>query len=133
MKRLGVVLASGLLLLAVSAVRAEGDKGVPGTLILSPVPAAAAPSCGAASCCAASGCAKGCEGHSGRFLDWLCYKPARTHCACACHISDCWPPLSNWFLDMCQGGGCGRGACGHAAPCAGGGCAKPACGAACAH
>jgi hypothetical protein len=52
-------------------------------------------------------------------MDWLCYKPVRCH-ECCCHVSTCWPPLQNWFLDMCQGGGCGHGGCGHAAPCTGG-------------
>jgi hypothetical protein len=125
MKRVFIVLASGLLLLAGSAVRA-GDGGVPGTLQLAPAPAGAAPSCcAAAPCCAPKACESDCGGHSGRFLDWLCYKPARCH-ACCCHVSNCWPPLYNWFTDMCQGGGCGHGACGHAAPCAGGGCGHEA-------
>jgi hypothetical protein len=122
MKRVCVVLASGLLLLAASAARAE-ENGVEGTLKLAPVPAEAKASCGAAGpCCAAHACDKGCGGHSGRILDWLCYKPARCH-ACCCHISNCYPPLYTWFLDMCPAGGCGHGGCGHTAPCATGGCA----------
>jgi hypothetical protein len=123
MKHVCVVLAAGLLLLAASAVRAEENGGVPGTLKLVPVPADAKPvGCASGSCCAAHACDKGCGGHEGHFLDWLCYKPARCH-ACCCHVSHCWPPLYTWFVDMCQDGGCVHGACGHATPCAAGGCA----------
>jgi hypothetical protein len=131
MKRMVVVLASGLLLLVGSATRAE-EGGDPATLPSSPLPAKAAPSCCAtAPCCAAPACAAGCGGHFSHFCDWLCYKPAKSHCACACHISPCWPPLYTWFLDMCPAGGGGGGACGHAAACAGGGCARPTCEAGC--
>jgi hypothetical protein len=133
MKRVCVVLASGLLFLAVSAVRAEEGNGTPGTLNLAPVPAAPA-CCAAAPCHAAPACAAGCDGHSNRVWNWLCYKPARVQCACSCHISNCNPPLYTYFLDMCQGGGCGHGACGHAAPCANGSCgAHRACDGACSH
>jgi hypothetical protein len=136
MKRAFTLLASGLLLLIGSSVWAGEEGGVPGTLNLTPVPAGKPPSCCAASsCCPAPACARHCEDHTGRFLDWLCYKPAKASCACQCHISNCWPPLYTYFLDMCQGGGCGHSACGHGAcshgtcgntaPCAGGGCGHP--------
>ncbi len=153
MKRVYVLLASALLLLAGSAVRAD-EHGTPGTLVISSAPAtvqgcssgctaspgcASTPCCNAAPCSAAHACNQECGGREGRFLDWLCYKPANCH-ACGCHVSNCWPPLYTWFTDMCQGGGCGHGArgcpCGHAAPstagyasggCATGGCATGGC------
>jgi hypothetical protein len=125
MKRVCVLLAGGLLLLAGSAVRAE-EGGVPGTLQLPPAhvpPAAcASPPCAAPACCAPAACGGHC-GHSGRVWEWLCYKPVSGRCACCCHISNCYPPLYTWFLDVCQG--CGDG-CGHgASACAHGACAHP--------
>ena len=136
MKRVCVLLASGLLLLAGSAVRAGDGGAVPGTLHLGPMPhgpaqTCSSPSCAAPACCAPAACEEHCGGHCGCFRDWLLYKPVSGRCACCCQISNCWPPLHTWFLDMCQG--CGNG-CGHAAPAVAAPCAHGACGdGGCAH
>ncbi len=115
MKRVGILLAAAVLATGGSALRAGEAGGVPGTLELAPV---AAPP--ASPCCAAPDCGGHAEGHSGRFCDWLLYKPPATHCACHCAISTCVPPLYLWFLDTCQGGACGHGRCGgHRGHCAG--------------
>jgi hypothetical protein len=148
MKRVWMLLAAGLLLMGGSAVRAEEkdeggtpgtmnlaavhteekDEGkTPGTMNLAPVREAAAPT-PARTCCPAAACEKQGCGHQRSFGDWLCYKPVKSHCACHCNISPCFPPLHMWFLDMCQGGGCGA-SCSKQhltvtkPACAGGGCA----------
>jgi len=110
MKRIAILLATGLMLVGGSVVRAEEEQGIkPESLHQAPDPVAAAePSC-AAPCCTA-GCAK----HSGRLCDWLLYRPMRSHCACCCVVSPCTPPVYTWFLDHCQAAGC-RGGCGYTA------------------
>jgi hypothetical protein len=130
MKRVWMLLAAALLLTGGSAVRAEEPAGVPGTMEVVPPTAAPAPAC-----CAAPECARHGKCHSGHLHEWLCYRPPSTHCACRCAVTPCIPPLYLWFVDMCQGGDCGRGHCagGHCkaarveAPCASGGCASGGC------
>lgn len=110
MKRVCILLAMGLLLPGGSAVRAEEDGGVPGTVTVAPVLAAPAePGC------AAPACAGHCGKHSGRLCDWLLYKPPSGRCACHHKVAPCTPPLYTFFLDMCAAGGCNHG-CAHAAP-----------------
>jgi hypothetical protein len=137
MKRVGLLLTAGLLLLGGSALRAGEPVAIPGTLNLAPAPAEPAKSCctgpGCGSHCAGPGCGSTCHcRHSRNLCDWLLYKPPSCHACCGV-VSTCWPPTYTWFLDMCQGGcgSCDRGGCGsscsaHATPCAGGGCGKTA-------
>jgi hypothetical protein len=132
MKRVGLLLTAGLLLLGGSALWAGEPVAIPGTLNLAPAPTdsgCAGPGCG--NHCAGPGCGSTCHcRHSRNLCDWLLYKPPSCHACCGV-VSPCWPPTYTWFLDMCQGGcgGCGHGGCGHAcaAPAAscGGGCGKP--------
>ncbi|HKI34653.1 MAG TPA: hypothetical protein VKA46_22545 [Gemmataceae bacterium] len=114
MKSVSILLATGLLLLGGSAVWAGEAGGTVGTLQFAPVPAAP-PGGGASAGGEHCGGHSDGGGHSGRFWDWLLYKPPSDHCAChCCVISNCIQPNYMWFLDMCQGG-CGGG-CSHGAP-----------------
>jgi hypothetical protein len=133
MKRVCILLATGLLLLGGSAARAAADDGsAPAPLNLTAPPAApaepvgcAAPGC-AGPCGAASACEGHCGGHSGRFREWLMYRPPETRCHCRCPIAPCMPPLHTFFLDMCAHGGCCAGTPG--IPGCNGGCGHGSCG-----
>jgi hypothetical protein len=111
MKRVGMLLAVGLVLLSGSGVRAAGEAGGPvGALNLAAPPAATAESgCAASGCCGGMACEGHCDGHAGRFLDWLMYHPPETRCACHHAVTPCMPPLYTFFLDRCPRGGCGCG------------------------
>jgi hypothetical protein len=134
MKRVSILLATGLFLVGGLAGRAAADEGVSGTIHLAPAPSASVgPCCGPSGCGGDCGqhCAASCDAHCGKFLDWLLYKPPATHCACHHAVAPCFQEPYVYFLDMCAArgpGGCGghgcRGDCGHAveAPCGGGCC-----------
>jgi hypothetical protein len=89
MRKTGIVLAVGVLVLSAAGVQAE-EKVVP-------VPAAEpAPGNG----CSACGGKKKCHAHGGRLLDWLCYRPSRSGlCSCFQCPPCIRPPLYAYFLD----------------------------------
>ena len=109
MKRIAILLATGLLVGSGSMARADDEEIKPVALHLAP-----AATCAVESHCDAARCGSQCSKHSGRCLDWLFYRPPSCHCACTCVVSPCTPPVYMWFLDYCQGAGC-AGGCGHAA------------------